>query len=144
MGVSYRLTQNVPEPSPSSITCRSLRVDSTHIHPYHARCQPSLIDQYDYVTYGKVFKIEAVAAGGGGSREPKVAVMISFGGLLMKLAGDQRCVRVCLVACTLQVFVEDEILPFHYPQNPLHRHVAQIAIDSPIYCFIRRTKGVRP
>lgn len=50
------------------------------------------MDQYDYVTYGKVFKIEAVAAGGGGSREPKVAVMISFGGLLMKLAGDQRCV----------------------------------------------------
>ena len=47
------------------------------------------------MTYGKVFKIESVAAGGGGgSREPKVAVMISFGGLLMKLAGDQRCVRV--------------------------------------------------
>ncbi len=65
--------------------------------------QPSLLDQYDYVTYGKCFKIEAVASGGGGgSREPKVAVMISFGGLLMKLAGDQRCVfqfSSCIYRC---------------------------------------------
>lgn len=60
--------------------------------------QPSLLDQYDYVTYGKVFKVEAVA-GGGGSREPKVAVMISFGGLLMKLAGDQRSVNACVYVC---------------------------------------------
>lgn len=50
------------------------------------------MDQYDYVTYGKVFKIESVATSGavGASREPKVAIMISFGGLLMKLTGDQK------------------------------------------------------
>jgi len=50
------------------------------------------MDQYDYVTYGKVFKIESVASGGvaGGNKEPKVAIMISFGGLLMKLSGDQK------------------------------------------------------
>lgn len=103
------------------------------------------MDQYDYVTYGKVFKIEAVAAGGGGSREPKVAVMISFGGLLMKLAGDQRCVRWFCVWLCVRFFGgcgwKHDILPFCYPPNLLRRHVAQIAIDSPIYCFIRRTKG---
>lgn len=58
------------------------------------------MDQYDYVTYGKVFKIESFAAAGGAaaaagaSKEPKVAIMISFGGLLMKLSGDQKYVCI--------------------------------------------------
>jgi len=51
------------------------------------------MDQYEYVTYGKVFKIESAPSAGanvGGSKESKVAIMISFGGLLMKLSGDQK------------------------------------------------------
>jgi hypothetical protein len=43
------------------------------------------------VTYGKVFKIESVPSTHG--REAKVAIYVSFGGLLMKLTGEQRCVR---------------------------------------------------
>ncbi|GAB5030906.1 dna-directed rna polymerases and iii subunit rpabc3-like isoform x1 [Nannochloropsis oceanica] len=81
---------------------------------YQHDMSSTLMDQYDYVTYGKVFKIESVASGGvaGGNKEPKVAIMISFGGLLMKLSGDQK-------------------------------HVARISIDSPIYCFVRKTKTNR-
>ncbi|GFR42102.1 hypothetical protein Agub_g2944 [Astrephomene gubernaculifera] len=40
----------------------------------------TLMDNYDYVMYGKVFKYK--------DNNTKVEVFISFGGLLMKLAGD--------------------------------------------------------
>ncbi|GLC37441.1 hypothetical protein PLESTB_001585400 [Pleodorina starrii] len=40
----------------------------------------TLMDNYDYVMYGKVFKYK--------DNNMKVEVYISFGGLLMKLAGD--------------------------------------------------------
>ncbi|TFJ87185.1 hypothetical protein NSK_001517 [Nannochloropsis salina CCMP1776] len=82
---------------------------------YQHDMSSTLMDQYEYVTYGKVFKIESAPSAGatvGGSKESKVAIMISFGGLLMKLSGDQK-------------------------------HVARISIDSPIYCFIRKTKTSR-
>lgn len=43
---------------------------------------PSLLDQYDYVMYGKLYKWSQA--------EPKkpVEVYVSFGGLLMRLRGD--------------------------------------------------------
>ncbi|KAG2482491.1 hypothetical protein HYH03_018596 [Edaphochlamys debaryana] len=40
----------------------------------------TLMDNYDYVMYGKVFKYK--------DNNMKVEVYVSFGGLLMKLAGD--------------------------------------------------------
>ncbi|KAG2454623.1 hypothetical protein HYH02_000464 [Chlamydomonas schloesseri] len=40
----------------------------------------TLMDNYDYVMYGKVFKYK--------DNNMKVEVFVSFGGLLMKLAGD--------------------------------------------------------
>lgn len=48
----------------------------------------SLLDQYDYVMYGKVFKVEISKADHG--REPTMHIMASFGGLLMKLSGDHK------------------------------------------------------
>lgn len=41
------------------------------------------MDRYDYVMYGKVYKYKD--AGGG-----RVEVFVSYGGLLMLLAGDPR------------------------------------------------------
>ena len=45
--------------------------------------KPNLLDEYDYGMCGKVFKYEYLA-------DRKVAVVASFGGLLMLLQGDQR------------------------------------------------------
>jgi DNA-directed RNA polymerase I, II, and III subunit RPABC3 len=46
----------------------------------------SLLDAYEYVMYGLVYKYQAEA----GNKEAgvKVSVFVSFGGLLMKLTGD--------------------------------------------------------
>ena len=43
----------------------------------------TLMGKYDYCMHGKIFSYEHVG-------ESKVAVYISYGGLLMKLVGDQR------------------------------------------------------
>lgn len=45
---------------------------------------PSLLDQYEYVMYGKIYKWKQA--------EPKapIEVQVSFGGLLMRLKGDPR------------------------------------------------------
>jgi DNA-directed RNA polymerase I, II, and III subunit RPABC3 len=47
--------------------------------------QKSLADDYDYVMYGKVYKYE--------DNNQKVSVYVSFGGLLMCLAGDYRALQ---------------------------------------------------
>jgi len=47
--------------------------------------KPSLMDKYEYVMYGKVFKFQEEH-----STLPKVAMYVSFGGLLMMLKGDPR------------------------------------------------------
>jgi DNA-directed RNA polymerase I, II, and III subunit RPABC3 len=44
--------------------------------------QPSLADLYEYVMFGRIFKIEHRDNQG-------VDVLASFGGLLMKLSGEQ-------------------------------------------------------
>lgn len=50
---------------------------------YDQSGQPSLLDKFDYGMHGKVFKCDAID-------DNKIAVYISFGGLLMKLVGEQR------------------------------------------------------
>ena len=45
---------------------------------------PSLMDEYEYVMHGKIFKYVNKQAGG----HSKVEVTISFGGLLLQLTGD--------------------------------------------------------
>jgi DNA-directed RNA polymerase I, II, and III subunit RPABC3 len=44
----------------------------------------TLADRYEYVMYGRVFKYSP------DSRQEKVAIYVSFGGLLMRLTGDPR------------------------------------------------------
>ena len=46
----------------------------------------SLMDRYEYVMFGKVFKFKDNTAGG----QVRVEVYISFGGLLMLLVGDPK------------------------------------------------------
>eukprot|EP00211_Chloroparvula_japonica_P013015 CAMPEP_0119134540 /NCGR_PEP_ID=MMETSP1310-20130426/17135_1 /TAXON_ID=464262 /ORGANISM="Genus nov. species nov., Strain RCC2339" /LENGTH=138 /DNA_ID=CAMNT_0007125341 /DNA_START=293 /DNA_END=706 /DNA_ORIENTATION=- len=45
----------------------------------------SLADNYEYVMYGKVFKFEQVKGSAA-----RLAICVSFGGLLMQLTGDPR------------------------------------------------------
>eukprot|EP01101_Sappina_pedata_P008057 TRINITY_DN4395_c0_g1_i1.p1 TRINITY_DN4395_c0_g1~~TRINITY_DN4395_c0_g1_i1.p1 ORF type:complete len:146 (-),score=58.04 TRINITY_DN4395_c0_g1_i1:92-529(-) len=53
---------------------------------YDPEMQSSIVDKYDYVTYGKVYKyIEEK-----GGSVPRVSVYVSYGGLLMQLTGDYR------------------------------------------------------
>ncbi|XP_065224447.1 DNA-directed RNA polymerases I, II, and III subunit RPABC3 isoform X2 [Planococcus citri] len=49
--------------------------------------QPSRADSFEYIMYGKIYRIE----GNENAREPnknKLSAYVSFGGLLMKLQGD--------------------------------------------------------
>lgn len=46
----------------------------------------SLMDKYDYVMFGKVFKFRDQTIGG----QVRVEVTASFGGLLMQLVGDPK------------------------------------------------------
>ena len=50
---------------------------------YNQSGELTLLDKFDYCMHGKIFSYEHVG-------ESKVAVYISYGGLLMKLVGDQR------------------------------------------------------
>lgn len=45
---------------------------------------PSLMDNYDYCMHGKVFKVASSAA----SKDGKMEVFTSYGGLLMSLKGE--------------------------------------------------------
>lgn len=69
----------------------TLNLDSTPLEPsYNAKMQDmatkTLMDAYEYVMYGKIFKYKDSSKGG----YIKVEVYISFGGLLMQLIGDPK------------------------------------------------------
>ncbi|RUS33336.1 RNA polymerase [Jimgerdemannia flammicorona] len=67
-----------------------------------------LSDEYEYVTYGKVYRFDEIGSGGGGlGAGQKVAVFISYGGLLMCLEGD-------------------------------FRHLQSISVGQNLYCLIRK------
>mmetsp|Transcript_8004 Transcript_8004/g.13769 ORF Transcript_8004/g.13769 Transcript_8004/m.13769 type:complete len:153 (-) Transcript_8004:122-580(-) len=48
--------------------------------------KPSLMDKYDYVMHGKVYKYRDTHVGG----QVRVEVYVSFGGLLLLLVGDPK------------------------------------------------------
>src|SRR6201999_3327008 len=50
----------------------------------------SLMDRYDYVMHGKVFKIDVPKESQHGGTDRRIEVFASFGGLLMSLKGDVR------------------------------------------------------
>mmetsp|Transcript_15535 Transcript_15535/g.48845 ORF Transcript_15535/g.48845 Transcript_15535/m.48845 type:complete len:151 (-) Transcript_15535:16-468(-) len=66
----------------------TLKLDGTPDAGYYDEAMqsgaPSLMDKYEYVMYGKLFKYQD--AGGA----LKVEVYVSFGGLLMQLTGDAK------------------------------------------------------
>ena len=72
----------------------TLHVDGTpDANEYNQSELPSLMDSYEYVMHGKVFKVAAAAGSGGsggGSGKGGMEVYVSFGGLLMSLRGEAR------------------------------------------------------
>lgn len=61
--------------------------------------EPTLADSYEYVMHGRVFDI-AYNKGG------VVVIAASFGGLLMRLTGDQRHLSACLPDMRLYVLLK--------------------------------------
>lgn len=69
---------------------KSLADDQTpDVNPqYNPRLQSKLLDEYEYVMFGKVFKIKQPT-----SEPKKTEVFISYGGLLMSLSGPPDSLR---------------------------------------------------
>ena len=66
---------------------RSTLQDDPSIHDnneFNQSNEPSIADDYEYVMYGKIFKIQHAK-----SQKNVVEIYASFGGLLMCLKGDQ-------------------------------------------------------
>jgi len=57
--------------------------------PIPFSCQSNIYKDFQYITYGKIFKIEHLQ-GEGRDGPSKLAVYISYGGLLMKLSGEAK------------------------------------------------------
>jgi DNA-directed RNA polymerases I, II, and III subunit RPABC3 len=57
--------------------------DHSSYVPSSSQSEPSLADNYDYVMHGRVFDMEY-------KKDGTVVIKLSFGGLLMRLIGDQR------------------------------------------------------
>lgn len=67
----------------SSLSLNSSSSSDNKQHWREQLNQASLADDYDYVMYGKVFKYDD-------TNSSKVAIYVSYGGLLMCLEGDYR------------------------------------------------------
>jgi len=68
----------------------TLALDGGPTEPFYGAAaqggRASLADAYEYVAHGTVFKLRDAAGGGGGAG--RCEALVSFGGLLMRLAGD--------------------------------------------------------
>jgi DNA-directed RNA polymerase I, II, and III subunit RPABC3 len=65
---------------------------------YDQNIKDSLADKYEYVMHGKVYKYDSISAS-------KVAVYISYGGLLMRLEGDPRHVSEISIGSNLYLLL---------------------------------------
>jgi DNA-directed RNA polymerase I, II, and III subunit RPABC3 len=67
---------------------------------YNSRSgEPSLADTYEYVMHGRVFQIDY-------KKDGVIVIAISFGGLLMRLTGDQRHLSSILPDMRLYVLIK--------------------------------------
>lgn len=69
---------------------------------YHSTAngaEPSLADSYDYVMHGRIFQIDY-------KKDGVVVIAASFGGLLMRLTGDQRHLSSILPDMRLYILVK--------------------------------------
>lgn len=67
---------------------------------YNSRSgEPSLADTYEYVMHGRVFQIDY-------KKDGVIVIAISFGGLLMRLTGDQRHLSSVLPDMRLYVLIK--------------------------------------
>jgi len=66
------------------VLASTLNLDGTpDSNEFNQSGEPSLMDSYEYVMHGKVFKVAAAA-----SKDGKLEVFTSYGGLLMSLKGE--------------------------------------------------------
>ena len=73
--------------------------DSTHWHP--GMLQNSNASKFDYVMYGKVYRYEEDSA------NHKATVYVSFGGLLMKLTGEQHALSSIPIARNVYLLMRE-------------------------------------
>lgn len=68
------------------LLARTLNLDGTpDANEFNQDMQPSLMDSYEYVMHGRVFKVSQ-----GTAKDAKMEVYASFGGLLMSIKGQAR------------------------------------------------------
>eukprot|EP00603_Paraphysomonas_imperforata_P001320 CAMPEP_0114432536 /NCGR_PEP_ID=MMETSP0103-20121206/11207_1 /TAXON_ID=37642 ORGANISM="Paraphysomonas imperforata, Strain PA2" /NCGR_SAMPLE_ID=MMETSP0103 /ASSEMBLY_ACC=CAM_ASM_000201 /LENGTH=116 /DNA_ID=CAMNT_0001602217 /DNA_START=102 /DNA_END=452 /DNA_ORIENTATION=+ len=65
---------------------------------YNADPGPSLMDSFDYVMHGRIFSLEYV-----GQNNQQVEVQVSFGGLLLKVRGEQA--QLSALEADIKVFI---------------------------------------
>ena len=67
----------------STLDLEGAPADHLSYVPQHSHSEPSLADNYEYVMHGRVFDMSY-------KKDGTVVISISYGGLLMRLTGDQR------------------------------------------------------
>ena len=73
------------------VLATTLNLDGTpDANEFNQSGAPSLMDPYEYVMHGKVFKVAAAAG-----RDGKMEVFASYGGLLMSLKGEPDQLKNC-------------------------------------------------
>lgn len=69
----------------SLVLASTLNLDGTpDANEFNQSGEASLMDNYEYVMHGKVFKV----ASGGAAKDGKMEIFTSYGGLLMSLKGE--------------------------------------------------------
>lgn len=67
------------------VLASTLNLDGTpDANEFNQSGEASLMDNYEYVMHGKVFKV----ASGGAAKDGKMEIFTSYGGLLMSLKGE--------------------------------------------------------
>ncbi len=84
------------------VLASTLNLDGTpddHFSYNSSANEPSLADAYDYVMHGRIFQIDY-------KKDGIVVIAASFGGLLMRLTGDQRHLSSILPDMRLYILVK--------------------------------------
>lgn len=87
----------------SLVLSQEISADGTSdsVHWYPGLLQNSIASKFDYVMYGKVYRYEEDSA------NHKATVYVSFGGLLMKLTGEQHALSSLPIARNVYLLMRE-------------------------------------